>query len=91
MRLVITSIGTRGADLKQVQDVSGFVRACSSDFDAMTPYLRELREKQKVTNQSLIKIESAAYGLSVRGAEYAHFEDLRLNDNDNTKEQVEDE
>lgn len=78
MRLVITSIGTQGTTLKQVQDVGAFVRACSAgepiplpdgapvlelcsrdiDFDAMTPYVRELRDKQKTTNQSLQKIES---------------------------------
>ncbi|KAG9011046.1 hypothetical protein FRB94_008973 [Tulasnella sp. JGI-2019a] len=77
MRLVITSIGTQGTTLKQVQDVGAFVRSCSADFDGIIPYVRELRDKQKTTNQSLQKIESAAYGLSVRGAEYARFIDLR--------------
>ncbi|KAG8885430.1 hypothetical protein FRB97_001153 [Tulasnella sp. 331] len=91
MRLVITSIGTQGTTLKQVQDVGSFVRACSADFDVMTPYVRELRDKQKTTHQSLQKIESAAYGLSVRGAEYARFIDLRSSGNNYGREHEDEE
>lgn len=82
----------------------------------MTPYVRELRDKQKTTNQSLVKIETgepsaedetrcaqmiihrtdaipyiAAYGLSVRGAEYANFIDLRNNGDSYRRENDEDD
>ncbi|KAG8908541.1 hypothetical protein FRB99_005901 [Tulasnella sp. 403] len=77
MRLSITSIGTQGTGLTNVLDICAFVRSCCADFEALTPFVRDLRKKQDVTAQSLQKIEAAAYSLSLRGAEYANFELLR--------------
>ncbi|KAH0838515.1 Translin [Lanmaoa asiatica] len=40
------------------------------DFDRFTPFVKGLRKKQVVTNQSLEKIENAVYAIVVRTSEY---------------------
>ncbi|KAG8220025.1 Translin family-domain-containing protein [Butyriboletus roseoflavus] len=40
------------------------------DFDRFTPFVKGLRKKQVVTNQSLEKIEHAVYAIVVRTSEY---------------------
>ncbi|KAI0076266.1 Translin [Panus rudis PR-1116 ss-1] len=69
MRYAISSISRRGGRLK-ANEVCTFVRGCRADFEAYTPYFRDLRKKQNVTTQSLEKIEDAAYAIAVRSSEY---------------------
>ncbi|KAF9459445.1 Translin [Collybia nuda] len=69
MRFAISGIARRGGRAKANQ-VCAFVRSCKSDFERMTPYIRELSKKQAITTQSLEKIEDAAYAIAVRGSEY---------------------
>ncbi|PSR73170.1 hypothetical protein PHLCEN_2v10982 [Hermanssonia centrifuga] len=71
MRYAISSISRRGGRTK-ASEVCTFVRGCKGDFEALTPYFRELRKKQVVTSQSLEKIEDeiAAYAIAVRCSEY---------------------
>ncbi|KAG8931043.1 hypothetical protein FRC02_003317 [Tulasnella sp. 418] len=73
MRFVITSIGRRGEEGIDPLAVAVFVRNCKADLEALVPHVRDLQKKVDVTVQSLLKIESAAYGIAVRGAEYAQF------------------
>ncbi|PPQ90409.1 hypothetical protein CVT25_014927 [Psilocybe cyanescens] len=56
MRFAISGIANKGGR-KRATEVCAFVRRCKSDFEGMTPYIRELRKKQSVTTQSLEKIE----------------------------------
>ncbi|KAF4622887.1 hypothetical protein D9613_001650 [Agrocybe pediades] len=69
MRFAISSISSRGGKNK-AREVCAFVRGCKSDFERMTPYVRELRKKQSVTTNSLEKIEDAVYTIVVRSSEY---------------------
>ncbi|KAJ7139786.1 Translin [Mycena epipterygia] len=69
MRFAISNIARRGGRPKASQ-VCAFVRGCKSDFEAFTPYVRDLAKKQSVTANSLEKIEAAAYAVAVRGSEY---------------------
>ncbi|KAF8971513.1 Translin [Flammula alnicola] len=69
MRFAISGIARRGGR-KKASEVCAFVRGCKSDFERMTPYIRELSKKQSVTAQSLEKIEDAAYAIVVRSSEY---------------------
>jgi len=69
MRFAISGIGRRGGRSK-ASDVCAFVRDCKSDFERLTPYVRDLSKKQAVTSQSLQKIEDATYAIVVRGSEY---------------------
>ncbi|KAF5312706.1 hypothetical protein D9619_003374 [Psilocybe cf. subviscida] len=56
MRFAISGFARRGGRQK-ASEVCAFVRGCRSDFERMTPYIRELGKKQAVTVQSLEKIE----------------------------------
>ncbi|KAJ7462722.1 Translin [Mycena galericulata] len=69
MRFAISNIARRGGRPKASQ-VCAFVRGCKSDFERLTPYVRDLSKKQSVTANSLEKIEAAAYAVAVRGSEY---------------------
>jgi len=69
MRFAISGISRRGGRTK-ASEVCAFVRDCKSDFERLTPYVRDLSKKQAVTAQSLQKIEDAAYAIVVRGSEY---------------------
>jgi len=69
MRFAISNIARRGGRPKANQ-ICTFVRGCKSDFEQLTPYVRELSKKQSVTANSLQKIEAAAYAVAVRGSEY---------------------
>ncbi|KAF8168281.1 Translin [Crassisporium funariophilum] len=69
MRFAISGISRRGGR-KKASEVCAFVRGCKSDFERMTPYIRDLNKKQAVTTQSLEKIEDAAYAIVVRSSEY---------------------
>ncbi|KZT74853.1 Translin [Daedalea quercina L-15889] len=69
MRYAISSISRRGGR-SEANEVCKFVRGCRADFEALTPYFRELRKKQQVTSQSLEKIEDVAYAITVRSSEY---------------------
>ncbi|KAF9229575.1 Translin [Gyrodon lividus] len=69
MRFAISGIARKGGRIRALQ-VCNFVRECKSNFDRFTPYVRELRKKQFVTNQSLEKIENAVYAIVVRSSEY---------------------
>ncbi|ETW87547.1 hypothetical protein HETIRDRAFT_469678 [Heterobasidion irregulare TC 32-1] len=70
MRFAISSISKRGPGRSKASEVSSFVRGCKADFDGFTPHVRELSKKQHVTQQSLLKIEQAAYTITVRSSEY---------------------
>ncbi|KIJ68664.1 hypothetical protein HYDPIDRAFT_106900 [Hydnomerulius pinastri MD-312] len=69
MRFAISGIARKGGRARAL-GVCNFVRECKSDFDRYTPFVRELRKKQTVTNQSLEKIEDAVYAIVVRSSEY---------------------
>ncbi|KAF9243875.1 Translin [Melanogaster broomeanus] len=69
MRFAISGIARKGGRTRALQ-VCNFVRECKSDFDRFTPFMKELRKKQIVTNQSLEKIEDAVYAIVVRSSEY---------------------
>ncbi|KAJ8489650.1 hypothetical protein ONZ45_g13502 [Pleurotus djamor] len=69
MRLSISAMSQRGGR-KHAMEVCTFVRNCKADFEAFTPYVRELSKKQAVTANSLEKIEDATYAIVVRGYEY---------------------
>ncbi|PIL29628.1 hypothetical protein GSI_08265 [Ganoderma sinense ZZ0214-1] len=69
MRFAIGAISRRGGRQK-ANEVCNFVRNCKADFEALTPYFKELRKKQYITGQSLEKIEDAAYAVAVRTSEF---------------------
>ncbi|TFY83727.1 hypothetical protein EWM64_g272 [Hericium alpestre] len=69
MRFAISAIAKRGGRTK-ASEVCAFVRSCKADFEAFTPHVRDLGKKQRVTSQSLQKIEDAAYAVAVRSSEY---------------------
>ena len=56
MRYAIAGIPRKGGRATAAA-VCTFVRQCKADFDTLTPYLRELGKKQRVTAESLHKIE----------------------------------
>ncbi|KZS93068.1 Translin [Sistotremastrum niveocremeum HHB9708] len=68
MRLAIVSIAQRERR-KQAYDICRFVRSCHADFERWSDVVPELDKKQDITNQNLIKIEGAAYALSIRSSE----------------------
>ncbi|KAH7104175.1 Translin [Auriculariales sp. MPI-PUGE-AT-0066] len=69
MRFAIVAIARKGGPA-QVKEICTFVRNCHSDLENFARDVRELPKKQHVTAESLQKIESALYGVVVRGAEY---------------------
>ncbi|KAK0473260.1 Translin [Armillaria novae-zelandiae] len=69
MRYSISGLTKRGGRL-QAMDTLGFVRNCKADFEGFTPHVRFLSKKQRVTAQSLQKIEDAVYAIVVRSSEY---------------------
>ncbi|EPQ60971.1 Translin [Gloeophyllum trabeum ATCC 11539] len=69
MRYAISAISRKGGRAK-ASDICAFVRHCKADFEGMCPRVRGLSKKQSVTNQSLQKIEDAAYTIAVRSSEY---------------------
>ncbi|KAA1468542.1 Translin [Dentipellis sp. KUC8613] len=69
MRFAISAIAKRGGRSK-ASEVCAFVRGCKADFEIFTPHIRDLAKKQRVTSQSLQKIEEAAYAIAVRTSEY---------------------
>jgi len=69
MRFAISGFSRKGGRGRAMQ-VCKFVRDCKSDFDRFTPFVKGLRKKQVVTNQSLEKIENAVYAIVVRTSEY---------------------
>ncbi|KAF8321553.1 Translin [Clavulina sp. PMI_390] len=70
MRFAISAASMVGGRKAKVAEVCRFVRACSGGWEPLTPYVRGLGKKQHVTIESLKKIETAAYAIAVRGAEY---------------------
>ena len=56
MRYAITAIPRKGGRAT-ANAVCKFVRQCKADFDTLTSYSRELAKKQRVTAESLHKIE----------------------------------
>ena len=56
MRFAISAISRRGGR-KTAADVCAFVRAVKADFERYSPNVRDLGKKQRVTAQSLVKIE----------------------------------
>ena len=56
MRYAIAGIPRKGGGTTTAA-VCTFVRQCKADFDTLTPYLRELAKKQRVTVESLHKTE----------------------------------
>ncbi|KAG9314583.1 Translin [Chiua virens] len=73
MRFAISGCSRKGGRARAVQ-VRNFVRNCKADFDRFAPFIKGLRKKQVVTNQSLEKIEddiwSSVYAIAVRTSEY---------------------
>ncbi|KAL0579781.1 hypothetical protein V5O48_002192 [Marasmius crinis-equi] len=69
MRYAISGFGRLGGR-SRANEVCSFVRNCKADFERFTPYVWELNKKQAVTNQSLMKMEDAAYAVAVRASEY---------------------
>ena len=56
MRYAIAGIPRKGGRATATA-VCTFVRQCKADFETLTPQLRELAKKQRVTVESLHKIE----------------------------------
>ncbi|CED85024.1 Translin-associated protein X [Phaffia rhodozyma] len=54
----------------------GFVREMKSQFDPLMSYIPYLDKKQEITDQSLRKIENAAYQISLRRQEFAGQDDI---------------
>ncbi|VDB99332.1 unnamed protein product [Peniophora sp. CBMAI 1063] len=69
MRFAISAISRRGGR-QTAADVCSFVRAVKADFERYSPGVRDLGKKQRVTAQSLVKIEDAAYAIAVRSSEF---------------------
>ncbi|KDQ54767.1 hypothetical protein JAAARDRAFT_348283 [Jaapia argillacea MUCL 33604] len=69
MRYAISAIPRKGGRMK-ADEVCSFVRRCKADFAGLTPFVKGLAKKQSVTNQSLQKIEDAAYAIAVRTSEF---------------------
>ncbi|KAF8587304.1 Translin [Ramaria rubella] len=100
MRFAITSIGRQGMmsrdNFDQATRLCNFVRDCRSDWEPMTPYIKELKAKQDVTTTSLKKIEAAAYSVAIRGFERARLHDFKSSQNfcaqdgDTPREEVDD-
>lgn len=56
MRYAITAIPRKGGRAT-ANAVCEFVRQCKADFETLTPHSRELAKKQRVTVESLHKVE----------------------------------
>lgn len=56
MRYAITAIPRKGGRAT-ANAVCTFVRQCKTEFGTLTPHLKELVKKQRVTAESLRKIE----------------------------------
>jgi len=69
MRYAISAIPRKGGRAT-ASTVCTFVRQCRADFDTLTPYSKELAKKQRVTVESLHKIEDVAYAVAIRCYEY---------------------
>ncbi|EKM83452.1 hypothetical protein AGABI1DRAFT_110113 [Agaricus bisporus var. burnettii JB137-S8] len=70
MRLAISGLSAHQSGRMKATQVCAFVRACKAEFENYAPYVPNLPKKQKVTAQSLEKIEDAAYTVVVRSSEY---------------------
>jgi len=70
MRYAISSVSVPGGGKYKASQVCTFVRACAANFETLVPYVPGLSKKQTVTNESLKKIERAAYDVAIRGSEY---------------------
>jgi len=68
MRYAITAIPRKGGRAT-ASAVCTFVRQCRADFETLTPHSRELVKKQRVTVESLHKIEDGGlpFDLIVEG------------------------
>lgn len=87
MRFAVTSVATGGGK-SRAQPVCDFVRGVkagetvvahprdinqlSLDFEGLTPYIRDLPKKQRVTGQSLRKIEEGKWDLEGKGYDHSH-------------------
>ncbi|KAF9785994.1 Translin [Thelephora terrestris] len=69
MRYAITAIPRKGGRAT-ASTVCAFLRQCKADFGALTHHSRELTKKQRVTVESLHKIEDVAYAVAIRCYEY---------------------
>lgn len=56
MRFAISSIAARGG-WRKAREICVFVRNCRAGFEALSPNVKGLQEKQKATTTSLRKIE----------------------------------
>jgi len=73
MRFAI-SVASQLGRRHKVAEICHFVRGCSASWEPLTPYVRGLANKQHVTNESLKKIENAAYAIAIRRIEYGDVE-----------------
>lgn len=62
MRFAISSISRRGGRTTAA-DVCAFVRAAKADLERFSPGVRDLGKKQRVTAESLVKIEDGTRAL----------------------------
>jgi len=69
MRYAISAIPRKGGRAT-ANTVCTFLRQCKSDFGALIHHSRELAKKQRVTVESLHKIEDVAYAVAIRCYEY---------------------
>jgi len=69
MRYAISAIPRKGGRAT-ASTVCTFLRQCKTDFEALTHHSRELSKKQRVTVESLHKIEDVAYAVAIRCYEY---------------------
>lgn len=63
MRYAITAISRKGGRAI-ANSVCVFLRQCKTDFEALTHHSRELGKKQRVTVESLHKIEDGGFAPS---------------------------
>jgi len=73
MRFAI-SVASQLGRRHKVAEICHFVRGCSASWEPLTPYIRGLANKQHVTNESLKKIENAAYAIAIRRIECGDIE-----------------
>lgn len=69
MRYAITTVSQPGGRAR-ANELCTFVRECKADFERLAPHVRDLHKKNRVTAQSLQKIEDAMYAIAVRSAEF---------------------
>ncbi|EPQ25647.1 uncharacterized protein PFL1_06784 [Pseudozyma flocculosa PF-1] len=70
MRLATNAVG-QGAPRTYVDGILALLRSIRDGLDPFVPFIRDMKKKQTVTNQSVRKVEDVMYAIAVRTSEFA--------------------